>query len=73
MTILFITHDIGLAYYVSNRIFIMHRGRIVEQGPPESVIFEPRDEYTRRLLEDVPTLGRPWVSRHRMQAAPGGG
>jgi peptide/nickel transport system ATP-binding protein len=68
MTILFITHDIGLAYYVSNRIFIMHRGRIVEQGPPESVIFEPRDEYTRRLLDDVPTLGRPWVSRRRAQA-----
>jgi peptide/nickel transport system ATP-binding protein len=73
MTILFITHDIGLAYYVSNRIFIMHRGRIVEQGPPESVIFEPRDEYTRRLLEDVPTLGRPWVSRRRAEAMPGGG
>lgn len=71
MTILFITHDIGLAYYVSNRIFIMHRGRIVEQGPPESVIFEPQDGYTRRLLDDVPTLGRPWVSR-RAKTAPDG-
>src|SRR5258707_2023052 len=35
MTILFITHDIGLAYYVSDTIFIMHEGKIVEQGPPD--------------------------------------
>ncbi len=65
MTIIFITHDIGLAYYVSDRIFIMHRGRIVEQGPPDEVILHPRDEYTRRLLNDVPTLGRPWFARSK--------
>ena len=38
MTIVFVTHDIGLAYYVSDSIFIMHHGKIVEQGPPDQVI-----------------------------------
>jgi len=35
ITIVFITHDIGLAYYVSDRLFIMHEGKIVEQGTPD--------------------------------------
>ena len=37
MTIVFVTHDIGLAYYISDSIFIMHKGKIVEQGPPDQV------------------------------------
>src|SRR5690242_6377542 len=37
MTIVFITHDIGLAYYVSDTIYIMHQGKIVEQGTPDQV------------------------------------
>jgi peptide/nickel transport system ATP-binding protein len=61
MTIIFITHDIGLAYYVSDRIFVMCRGRIVEQGPPDAVILEPQNQYTRKLLDDIPVLHREWV------------
>jgi peptide/nickel transport system ATP-binding protein len=63
MTIVFVTHDIGLAYYVSDAVFIMHRGRIVEQGPPEQVIHTPASAVTRELLADIPQLNREWIRR----------
>ena len=63
MTIVFVTHDIGLAYYISNAVFIMHRGRIVEQGPPEQVIESPTSAITTQLLADIPQLNRPWIRR----------
>lgn len=56
MTILFITHDIGQACYVSDRILVMCEGKLVEQGPTDDVIFNPQHEYTKRLLADVPRL-----------------
>lgn len=63
MTIVFVTHDIGLAYYVSDSIYIMHQGKIVEQGPPDAVTQSPTSEVTRRLLEDIPHVNREWVER----------
>jgi peptide/nickel transport system ATP-binding protein len=63
MTIVFVTHDIGLAYYVSDAVFIMHQGRIVEQGPPEQVIQSPASAVTRELLADIPQLNRKWIRR----------
>jgi peptide/nickel transport system ATP-binding protein len=56
LTILFITHDIGQACYVSDRILVMCEGKLVESGPTEQVIFSPQHEYTQRLLADVPRL-----------------
>jgi peptide/nickel transport system ATP-binding protein len=56
LTILFITHDIGQACYVSDRVLVMKNGKMVESGPTEEVIFSPKDEYTRQLLADVPRL-----------------
>lgn len=58
MTVLFVTHDLGQAYYLADRIAVMHRGRIVESGPAERVVAEPAHEYTRSLLADVPKLHR---------------
>lgn len=63
MTIVFITHDIGLAYYVSDRIYIMKEGRFVEEGEPEDVILTPKHDYTKRLLSDVPSIYEPWDLR----------
>jgi peptide/nickel transport system ATP-binding protein len=63
MTIVFITHDIGLAYYVSDRIFIMHKGKIVEQGAPDDVTLRPQSEHTVQLLEDIPEIHKEWIKR----------
>ena len=60
MTVIFITHDIGLAYYVSDRVFIMERGRFVESGPADEVILHPQEPYTQRLLNDVPKIYEEW-------------
>ncbi len=60
MTILFITHDIGLAYYVSDSVHIMERGKIVERGSADEVILHPKQAYTRRLIRDVPKIHERW-------------
>ena len=60
MTIIFITHDIGLAYYVSDSIYIMEHGKIVESGTADEVILSPKAEYTKRLISDVPKIYEPW-------------
>jgi peptide/nickel transport system ATP-binding protein len=63
MTIVFITHDIGLAYYVSDRIFIMHEGKIVERGNPDDVALNPQNKTTIQLLEDIPDINKKWIDR----------
>ncbi|HVJ21602.1 MAG TPA: dipeptide/oligopeptide/nickel ABC transporter ATP-binding protein [Polyangiaceae bacterium] len=65
MTIVFVTHDIGLAYYISDKIFIMHEGKIVEQGTPDAVTQTPTSDVTRQLLQDIPHVNREWIPRGR--------
>ncbi len=60
MTLIFITHDIGLAYYVSDSVYIMEHGKIVEYGSADDVILRPRKPYTKRLLNDVPKIYEAW-------------
>ncbi len=60
MTLIFITHDIGLAYYVSDTVYIMERGKFVESGTADAVILRPKEPYTRRLLNDVPKIYEEW-------------
>jgi peptide/nickel transport system ATP-binding protein len=60
MTVIFITHDIGLAYYVSDKVFIMEHGKFVESGSADEVILHPREPYTRRLISDVPKIYEEW-------------
>ena len=60
MTLIFITHDIGLAYYVSDSVYIMEHGRFVESGSADAVILRPREPYTRRLISDVPKIHEEW-------------
>ncbi|TDC22223.1 ABC transporter ATP-binding protein [Streptomyces sp. 8K308] len=57
--ILMITHDLGVARLVSDRIHVMRQGRFVESGPVEQVVDAPAEPYTRALLAAVPVLG-PW-------------
>jgi peptide/nickel transport system ATP-binding protein len=60
MTIIFITHDIGLAYYVSDSVYIMEHGKLVESGSADEVILHPKEPYTKRLLNDVPKIHEEW-------------
>lgn len=60
MTVIFITHDIGLAYYVSDSVYIMERGKFVESGTADDVILHPKEPYTKRLLSDVPKIYEEW-------------
>ena len=53
MTYLFICHDIALVQQFCDRVFVMHQGKIVEEGTPDEVIRNPKTEYTRRLIESV--------------------
>lgn len=60
MTTIFITHDIGLAYYVSDTVYIMEHGKFVESGSADEVILKPRKDYTKRLINDVPKIYEEW-------------
>ena len=56
---LVITHDLGLAWNIADRVMVMHHGRIVESGSVEQVLLDPQDAYTKTLLSVVPSeLGR---------------
>ncbi|MDQ1543104.1 MAG: peptide/nickel transport system ATP-binding protein ddpF [Actinomycetota bacterium] len=58
---LFISHDLGVIHHVSDRILVMHNGRIVEQGPADEIFTSPRDPYTQQLLSSLPTLEKAHV------------
>lgn len=60
MTVIFITHDIGLAYYISDTVYIMEHGKFVEYGKADEVILEPKAAYTKRLISDVPKIHEEW-------------
>lgn len=60
MTIIFITHDIGLAYYISDSVYIMEHGKFVESGSAEDIILNPKAAYTKRLISDVPKINQIW-------------
>ena len=58
--ILFITHDLSLGHYLSDRTIILRRGGIVEMGATERVFANPLHPYTKALLASVPQLHRKW-------------
>jgi glutathione transport system ATP-binding protein len=57
MTVLFITHDMGVVAEVADRVIVMHGGLLVEQGSAVDIFDHPREPYTRALLRAVPRLG----------------
>ncbi|OZM72877.1 peptide ABC transporter ATP-binding protein [Amycolatopsis antarctica] len=52
---LVITHDLGLAWNIADRVAVMYRGELVEVGPVEQVLLDPRHEYTKSLLAALPS------------------
>jgi len=58
--ILFVTHDLSLGNYISDRTMILRKGRVVEMGPTPLVFGNPVHQYTKSLLASVPQLHRKW-------------
>ena len=56
MAMLFVTHDLSVARLVGDRVAVMHAGRIVEEGPPETVLDSPQHPQTRDLVASIPRL-----------------
>ncbi|MFF1869791.1 ABC transporter ATP-binding protein [Kitasatospora herbaricolor] len=57
--LLFVTHDLGLAAAISDRVYVMYAGRIAETGPAEALFERPRHPYTAALLNSTPRLEAP--------------
>lgn len=66
INILYITHDLSTAYYVSDLIAIMYRGNVVEYGPATTVLTQPAHPYTELLLDSVPKIGEKWSELVRL-------
>lgn len=56
-SIIVVTHNLGVAAYMSDHIFVMKNGEIVDAGDREEILHHPQSEYTKSLLEAVPSLG----------------
>lgn len=68
ISMLFISHNLAVVRYISDEVYVMRQGRLVESGPTEALLAGPEDPYTRDLLDAVPVLGE----RMQFAVAPGG-
>lgn len=57
VAVILVTHNLGVASYISNKLMVMKNGHVVEAGPREAVIGNPQHEYTKQLLAAVPVIG----------------
>jgi ABC-type dipeptide/oligopeptide/nickel transport system ATPase component len=57
VAVIIVTHNLGVAAYMSNKIVVMRNGKVVEAGTGEQVILNPESDYTKELLEAVPEIG----------------
>ena len=55
LTLLFIAHDLAVVRHMSDRIVVMHHGKIMEQGDADAICENPQHDYTKKLLASVPT------------------
>jgi oligopeptide/dipeptide ABC transporter ATP-binding protein len=62
LSLIFITHDLGVVAQIAERVLVMYAGRIVEEGPTQEVLRNPRHPYTEGLLRAAPRLHRSKVT-----------
>ena len=60
LTYLFISHNLAVVKYISDKTVVMRKGRVVETGPSEEILTHPSEAYTRELIEAVPMIGKPF-------------
>jgi len=53
-TVIFISHDLSVVRYISDRIMVMNKGKVIETGPADEVYFNPQSDYTKQLIASVP-------------------
>jgi ABC-type oligopeptide transport system ATPase subunit len=70
--VLFITHDLSLGHYISDKTIILRRGAVVERGATAKVFGNPVHPYTKMLLTSVPQLHKKWEEVERELGAPAG-
>jgi peptide/nickel transport system ATP-binding protein len=70
ISLVYITHDLATAYQISDRIIVLHRGLVVEEGDPEQVVKHPEHPYTKLLIGSIP---QPDPNRTWGDDVPGGG
>jgi peptide/nickel transport system ATP-binding protein len=58
LSLLFITHDMGVVSYIADTVVVLDRGRVCEHGTTQSVLHRPQSEYVQRLMKSVPSLER---------------
>jgi oligopeptide transport system ATP-binding protein len=71
MAVIFITHNLGVAAEIADRIMVMYAGRVVEAGPARAIFREPRMPYTIGLLNSVPRLVMAGAAGATLAAIPG--
>jgi peptide/nickel transport system ATP-binding protein/oligopeptide transport system ATP-binding protein len=57
LTMLFVSHDLAVVQHIADRILVLYKGELVEQGSGEELFSNPREDYTRRLLQAIPGRG----------------
>jgi peptide/nickel transport system ATP-binding protein len=55
-TCIFISHDLGVVHYISNRIMVMNKGKMVETGTADEIYYHPQNEYTQKLIASIPKV-----------------
>jgi ABC-type glutathione transport system ATPase component len=70
LTYIFVSHNLGVIRYISERVAVMHRGRVVESGTAEQIFTRPRDPYTQALLDAVPDADPERILERRTGRVP---
>ncbi|WP_342358761.1 ABC transporter ATP-binding protein [Terrarubrum flagellatum] len=71
MSILFVTHDLGVVAEIADRVVVMYAGRAVEEAAVEDIFLRPRMPYTRGLLNSVPRVADAIAAERRLEGIPG--
>jgi oligopeptide/dipeptide ABC transporter ATP-binding protein len=69
VAMLFVSHDLAVVERVADRVLVLYRGRVVEEGPSEELVRDPRHPYTKALLAAVPGAD-PGLARERVRLRP---
>jgi peptide/nickel transport system ATP-binding protein len=69
LTYIFISHDLSVVKFMSDRILVMNKGQIVEQGKAEDIYRHPKEEYTQKLIASIPTGSAERIKQRQAKAS----